>query len=115
MGAGGRVCQNSSDSLARERVGHYGTHMDTATALTAPQADALAILLKAKPAAWTRANGDTFTVSTGDALVRRGLATSRGFMRTSRGSDSAYRLTSRGYRVVRELRRCQKIAAEKEA
>lgn len=71
--------------------------METNTAQDA----ALATLLAAKPMTWVRANGDTFAISTGDALVRRGLAEYRAMARTAKGSDSAYRLTGRGIIAAR--------------
>lgn len=55
---------------------------------------------------WFRANSQTgIRVATGNALVEKGLAEATGFMRATRGEDSAYRLTTRGRLIARRLTR----------
>lgn len=63
--------------------------------MTTAQAKALTVLM-AHATKWTTADASTFSVSTGDALVRDGLATKRAFPRTARGFHSTYRITGKG-------------------
>ena len=78
------------------------TRQSIDTDLTPAQVSALILLLDT-PTQWTRSSNGTLAVATGEALVRRGLVTSRTFARTARGRDSAYRITGRGIIAARRL------------